>query len=418
MKLETSNYVSAGDIRATWAQHASSAETRLQSLGPQLSANRLLFKVKMPVEAIECVALAAMSQLDFSVVTPDRLTPDLEAMLTQSGLAIVEDATLRPGGSSPTHGRVSVLTSGTTGLPKLVEHSWQTLNTMTRARAEERTWFVPYQPGTYAWFQMVCLGLFTPEQHLVLADPHDPINSFLNALDGGVTAVSSTPTFWRYALLNIDEDAFRRSALAVITLGGEIVDQELLDQLRRLFPRAAIRHIYASTEAGAAIVVNDGLAGFPIERLNEEKAGHGADLKIQSSRLHVRSAFTSASSLGDGSQWIDTGDLVEVRGDRVYFLGRESGMINVGGLKVMPSEIEDALLAHPDVLWAQVRARHAPIVGEVPAAQVVMRGPPDPGRDESLLVAHLSARLQPHAIPRAWKFLTDIPLGPGQKSRL
>src|SRR5687767_4902890 len=90
MKLETSNYVLAGDICATWAQHASSAATRLQSLGPQLSANRLLFKVDTPVEAIECVALAATSQLDFSVVTPDRLTPDLEVMLTQSGLAIVE----------------------------------------------------------------------------------------------------------------------------------------------------------------------------------------------------------------------------------------------------------------------------------------------------------------------------------------
>ena len=47
------------------------------------------------------------------------------------------------------------------------------------------------------------------------------------------------------------------------------------------------------------------------------------------------------------------------------FLGRESGLINVGGLKVMPAEIESGLLEHPDVLWAQVRGRKAPVVVSV-----------------------------------------------------
>jgi acyl-coenzyme A synthetase/AMP-(fatty) acid ligase len=416
MRIETSNEVLAGGSKATWTEHATRAKERFKSIEPEFRSRRLAFITRTPQEAIEAVALAATSELDFSIVAQDRVTSELSEVLAEAGIAEVESGTIQGGCSTPTPGRVCVLTSGTTGIPKPVEHLWHTLNTMDRARdVGQRTWFVPYQVGSYAWFQMICLGLFTPRQNLVLADGADPISSFTVAMEAGVTAVSSTPTFWRYAMLKIAPEAFRKSSLETITLGGEIVDQELLDELKRLFPRAAVRHIYASSEAGAAIVVNDGLAGFPVERLQE--AGSSVHLKVESGRLHVRSAYTTASSLGQASRWVDTGDLVEVRGDRVYFLGRESGLINVGGLKVMPAEIESGLLEHPDVLWAQVRGRKAPVVGEVPAAKVVLRRSGEPCSDEARLTAHLSKRLPPHAIPRAWKFLPDIPLEPNQKSR-
>jgi acyl-CoA synthetase (AMP-forming)/AMP-acid ligase II len=299
-----------------------------------------------------------------------------------------------------------------------VEHNWQTLNTLIRVRESlPRFWFVPYQPGSYAWYQMLCLGAFTPGQDLFCASSSDPVTSFSDALGMGVTAISSTPTFWRYVFLNVDGKILRSANLETISLGGETVDQPLLDQLRASFPNASIRHIYASSEAGAAIVVTDGRAGFPVSRLTQGD-GSSLELKMENGKLLVRSPFTTAAAAGNPDSWVDTGDLVVVRGDRVHFLGREeSSMINVGGMKAFPGEIESHLMMHPNVFWAQVYARKAPFVGMLPAVRVVLREPSDSSaHDEAELASFLRKSLPEHAVPRFWDFINDIPLKPSLKS--
>ena len=82
------------------------------------------------------------------------------------------------------------------------------------------------------------------------------------AAEHGVTAASGTPTFWRQTIYR-DAEALAKVPLEQITLGGEPVDQAILDQLREIFPTARISWIYASSEVGASIVVHDGKAGFP-----------------------------------------------------------------------------------------------------------------------------------------------------------
>jgi acyl-coenzyme A synthetase/AMP-(fatty) acid ligase len=151
-----------------------------------------------------------------------------------------------------------------------------------------------------------------------------------------------------------------------------------------------------------------------VERLQEDRIG----LKIRDGKLFVRSVYTTAAASGESDAWIDTGDLVEERDGRIYFLGREAGsLINVGGVKVRPAEIEGHLLTHPNVLWAKVLPRRAPLVGTVPAARVVLRkASSDPHGDEQELVAFLGGYLQEQAIPRSWEFIKEVPLSASQKS--
>ena len=61
--------------------------------------------------------------------------------------------------------------------------------------------------------------------------------------------------------------------------------------------------------------------------------------------------------------FVDTGDIVERRGDRYYFVGRRGGIINVGGLKVHPEEVEAIINRHPDVRMSLVHSRKNPITG-------------------------------------------------------
>jgi len=370
--------------------------------------------------ALAVVAYGMKHGLDWGVIEQERATDALAERFAETGVTLIEagSGTVRirpPEPATAEPGRVTVITSGTTGLPKLIPHTAETLNTFDRVGTlPPNGWFMPYQIGSYAWYQMVALGLFVPDQDLVPADFADLSGSFEAALRLGiVTAISSTPTFWRHALMTIDPDLLASAHLRSLSMGGEIVDQPILDRLRQLYPDAKIRHIYASSEAGAAIVVSDGLAGFDA-RLLEAGETRSIGVKVDEGRLFIRSPYGHSGAAGD---WIDTGDLVEIRGGRVHFCGRaDNKMINVGGQKAFPPDIERHLMAHPDVVWAKVTARRAPMVGNLPSASVVLRSPTDAAEAEEMLIAHCEGQLAEHAVPRLWQFLDSIPMRSSLKS--
>ena len=175
----------------------------------------------------------------------------------------------------------------------------------------------------------------------------------------------------------------RAIAPRYIRLSGEIADQAILNALRSFYPQASVGHAFASTEAGVGFEVNDGLEGFPASMVGAPGDVH---IKVADGSLRIRSARNAIgyvgeehSSLTDDEGFVDTGDMVERRGDRYYFLGRRSGIINVGGLKVYPEEVEAAINRHPAVRMSRVRSRKSPITGSLVAADVVLKGESDPG---------------------------------------
>lgn len=390
-------------------------------LGParRHAGKRVVFVADTMRQALGAVAYAAPARLDMGVIERGRLSAGVQTRFLEHGIHLIDAATGAPMGEVPANtesepGRITVLTSGTTGLLKLIPHTVDTLNTFDRVNElEPNSWFVPYQIGSYAWYQMVALGLFVPGQHLVPADFQDLMGSFEAALrDRCVTAISSTPTFWRTAFMSISGAQLAEAPLQSISMGGEIVDQSILDRLAQLYPRAKVRHIYASSETGAAIVVSDGRAGFDAGLLNRERGDIA--LKVADGRLFVRSRYGNRDEAGD---WIDTGDLVEERDGRVFFCGRAgNSMINVGGHKAFPPDIEACLMTHPQVAWAKVTARRAPLVGSLAMATVVLHVPMDPLAAELMLTAHCEGKLAEYAIPRMWEFMDQVPLKASLKS--
>ncbi|RAO27197.1 hypothetical protein PSN13_06113 [Micromonospora saelicesensis] len=312
-------------------------------------------------------------------------------------------------------GRLWLLTSGSTGRPKRVGHTLGTLTTV-RGDQPERTWLCPYAPGTYAWWQVVTLSLTQPGQHLVVVEPDELDDWPTVAATHGVDAASGTPTFWRRTLYR-DAEALARVPLRQITLGGEPVDQAILDQLREVFPTARISWIYASSEAGASIVVHDGRAGFPVDWLDRETPGRPT-VSVRDDELVVTSPYHGAGLAGP----IRTGDRVQVLDGRVLITGRlDSDEINVGGSKVSAGVVRGVLTGHPAVAWARVTGRRAPVLGRMVVAEVVL-APADPSGadtgvpDEAALVRWCADRLPEHAVPRRIRVLTDIPVKETLKS--
>jgi len=173
----------------------------------------------------------------------------------------------------------------------------------------------------------------------------------------------------------------REIAPRYVRLSGEIADQSILSLIRSFYPHAVVGHAFASTEAGVAFEVNDGLEGFPADFL---RILPDVDLKVSDSSLRIRSSRTATHVIGeqefqlkDDAGFVDTGDIVELKDGRYHFLGRRSGLINVGGLKVYPGEIESLLNLHPAVRMSCVRARKNPITGSLVVAEVVLNDPVD-----------------------------------------
>jgi acyl-CoA synthetase (AMP-forming)/AMP-acid ligase II len=362
------------------------------------------------LQALAAVRTHATHGTELLVVAASRVDAAMRDELRAAGLAIVGwaagEVTEDPGTErAPEPGRLWLLTSGSTGRPKRIGH---TLGSLTTVRGEQvpRTWLCPYSPGTYAWWQVVTLCLTQPGQDLVTVEPHELETWPRIAAEHGVTAASGTPTFWRQTIYR-DTEALSKVALEQITLGGEPVDQAILDRLRDLFPAARISWIYASSEVGASIVVHDGRAGFPSAWLDRVAPGRPT-LSVSGSasgnELIITSPFHGAG-LGGA---VRTGDRVEIVDDRVMITGRlDSDEINVGGSKISAGLVRDVLQEHPAVAWARVAARRAPIVGHVVVADVVLSAGADE-IDDADLVAWCSARLPDYAVPRRIRFQAEI----------
>jgi len=411
------NTVTVDGETHTWADLAERAASCLAGrVDP--AAERIAFLPDSPAGPFAAAAFLASRQADGLILPGDRASETMRSLLAADGFTVVAghaDPVLPPTPPQVRPGRVAIFTSGTTGVPKLLQHTWGSLNTMGHiAEMAPRRWLLPYAAGTYAWYQLATLSLFKDGQHLVAADPRDTEAFFAAGAAHRADAMSSTPTFWRFALARLDPARLQQVGFRQISLGGEIVDQGILDRLRALFPEARLNHIYASTEVGACLSVGDGQAGFPVEWVESDRH-RNFQFRIVDGTLRVRSQFASASVRRDEEGWVDTGDRVEVRGDRVYFVGRvEGSMINVGGSKAYPADVERVILGHPAVQWCRVHARRAPLVGYLAAAEVVADG--DAAALEGDLTQWCGARLPDFAVPRIWTFLEEIPMAATLKS--
>ena len=194
-----------------------------------------------------------------------------------------------------------LLSSGTTGIPKMIAHNLASLMApiaMVTGPGTRVVWGTFYDIRRYGGLQMFLRAVMGGGS-LVLSSPSEPTGEYLLRLaEHGVTHLSGTPSHWRRALMSPEA---RQIAPSYVRLSGEIVDQAILNALHSFYPEAAIGHAFASTEAGVAFEVNDGLAGFPAAVLNTQT---GVEIKVCNDSLHIRSTRIASPVFGWG-EWPD-----------------------------------------------------------------------------------------------------------------
>jgi len=185
-----------------------------------------------------------------------------------------------------------------------------------------------------------------------------------------VELLPTSPTFLNLLLLSgvlKDRDL---SSLKLVTYGTEPMPESTLERMREALPETRLQQTYGLSEVG---ILRSRSRGS--DSLWMQVGGEEFETKIVEGRLWIRAesamiGYLNAPAPFDEEGYFDTGDLVEQDGDWIRILGRSSDIINVGGQKVYPAEVESVLLEMDGVLDAVVFPEDNPITGKHVAARV------------------------------------------------
>jgi long-chain acyl-CoA synthetase len=297
-----------------------------------------------------------------------------------------------------------LFTSGSTGQPKGVVHDFGRLLTkFHKRRPTMRTLnFLLFDHWGGLNTLLHCLANASP---VVLPENRSPDHICELLERHKIELLPASPTFLNMLLLSKAYQGRDLSALRLITYGSEPMPTSTLSGLRSAFPQVELRQTYGLIELGVLRAKS-----LSSESLWVKVGGEGYDLRIVDGILQIKAdsamlGYLNAPSPFTEDGYFITGDRVELNGEYMRFLGRDSELINVGGQKVFPAEVEEILLQCELVQEAVVYGQRHPITGKIVCADVQLRDSIDEGEARRAIKRFCAERLEPFKVPVKIQFV-------------
>lgn len=187
-----------------------------------------------------------------------------------------------------------------------------------------------------------------------------------------VELLPATPSFLTLMMASHLQSRYDLSSLKRITYGTEVMPQSTLDRVRAQFPGVDLLQTYGLSEVGVLRSQSreDGSLWVRI-------GGEGFQTKVVDGVLWIKSQYAmvgylNAPSEFDSEGWFNTQDRVEVDGDYFRIMGRVTDLINVGGQKVYPTEVESVILDIPNIQDVAVFGEKHSLLGQIVVAKVFL----------------------------------------------
>lgn len=302
---------------------------------------------------------------------------------------------------SQSESEITIFTSGTTGQPKSVVHSVKSLTRSVKIGEKHRgnIWGFAYNPTHIAGIQVFFQALLN-ENTIVNLFGLSRDEIFAAIQKHRITHISATPTFYRLLMPPV----FSLPEIERATLGGEKSSPELISSIKQLFPNAKVTNVYASTEAGTLFASHGDV--FSV------KEEHRQYVKFDNDELLIHKTFLGKSDdFFLENDFYRTGDLIEWIDDShstFRFKSRKNELINVGGYKVNPFEVEESIHAFPEVAAVKVYGKPNSVLGNILCADIVLKK--GQSLSENLLRLELKKSLQEFKIPRKIIFVDNVEL--------
>src|SRR3954471_23445088 len=292
-----------------------------------------------------------------------------------------------------------LFSSGSTGKPKGILHDWERM-----ARKFEQ----PRKPIVAICFLMLdhfgginTLLSITSSLGTVVTVRDRSVASICQTIAAErVEVLPTTPSFLNMLVRSGAHERYDLSSLRLITYGTEVMPEPTLERLQRIFPGVRLQQTYGLSELGVlrSKSRDDGSLWVRV-------GGEGFETKVVDGILWIKSdyamlGYLNAPSPFDGEGWFCTEDRVEVDGEWLRILGRVTDLMNIGGQKVYPAEVEDVILALDNVEDVAVFTEENALLGNIVVARVV---PTDPGESLGALKKRIrlgcGERLAPFKVP-------------------
>jgi acyl-coenzyme A synthetase/AMP-(fatty) acid ligase len=273
---------------------------------------------------------------------------------------------------------IILFSSGTTGLPKMMFHEFSNLFKILEEPSKRQ--------------RDIRILLFLMFDHI------GGINTLLNCIRDGssiiipasrnpdyiinliykynVNILPTTPTFLNLMLINPIENLNKLKSLKLISYGTERMPEQVLIKLKKYFPQIKLLQTFGTSETGILKTISKSSESL-FFKIEDDRYSYKIvdDVLFIKSMMNVKGYLNQESDKFDKEGWYNTGDIVKLDNDGyLCIIGRINDVINVGGLKVMPAEIENILLEYEGILDCIVFGESNAISGQMVSSKIVLAG--------------------------------------------
>jgi len=383
----------------------------------------------MPYRGAEIQALMRHSGARLAICMPQS-----KPMFEGRGVAFPELENLEPLGSDlrepePSDPFLLLYTSGTTAAPKGVVHLYRTMLGNGRVSAPEhglressRVLCAAPLSHLYGLYSLHCAWAVGACTVLLPAFKPDELASIVENLKP--TALWTAPAHVAACRAAGAFERYEWSSLELAIVSGSIAPPSLIRYFAERLPRCAVTQLWGMTELQAGLYTRPG-DPFEMSATSAGRPSPGTEVRLsEEGELQVRGPSLFSGYLDDPAEttraftadgWFRTGDLGEARGGYFAITGRSKDLINRGGVKVNPADVEMLLDSHPKVLQSALVPMPDAVLGEKACVFVSLKNPADPVSLEELVTYLMSKEIAKNKLPERLVIVAEMPLTPTRK---
>lgn len=307
------------------------------------------------------------------------------------------------------HSGLILFSSGSTGIPKAMIHNLDNLIDSYKGKKGKQLVFLIFLMFDHIGGLNTMLNCLSMGVTMVFPSNRDPehVTSLIERYK--VNILPASPTFLNLILISESYKRYDCSSLRMITYGTESMPDSLLLKLRDTFPRVKFLQTFGTSETGISQTSSKSSNSTYI-KIDDPNT----EYKIVENELWIRSKTQIMGYLNSGMErftedgWFKTGDLVE-KGEDGYIkiVGRNKEIINVGGEKVLPSEVESVLFQMPEVRDCIVFGESNPIMGQMVVAKILFSEPLKSAEAKKRVISFCQDKLERYKIPVKILLMTE-----------
>jgi acyl-CoA synthetase (AMP-forming)/AMP-acid ligase II len=302
-----------------------------------------------------------------------------------------------------------LFSSGSTGVPKAMIHDLDNLIDSYKNKKTRKTVFLIFLMFDHIGGLNTMLNCVAMGVTMIFPADRNPDNICHLIEKCKINILPTSPTFLNLILISESHLKYDLSSLRMITYGTEPMPESLLVKLRCAFPKVKFLQTFGTSETGITTTSSKSSDStyLKIDDPNTE-------YKIVNSELWIRSKTQILGYLNSSMErftedgWFKTGDLVEQTEEGyIKIVGRNKELINVGGEKVLPSEVESVLFQMPEIKDCLVYGESNPIMGQIIVAKILFNTELKTSEAKKRIMEFCNGKLEKYKIPAKVLLMTE-----------